>query len=121
MLMLLLVAAIDFGRAFKYGLQLNDAAFQGARTAGLNRAPLAAIRSAVRADLPPEVVLSDSDINVTPALLTAGSTVTVTVSWQYQPMLPLTRLGGSLPFVGAVVAFMPGGSPLVGSGSTIVR
>ena len=119
-MLLMLVGVVDFARAFKYGLQLHDAAFQGARVAG-GLPTDAAVRAAVRLDLPAVVVLADSDIAITPTARTSGSPVTVTVTWQYPPLLPITRVGGKLPFVGNISGFLPGGSPMIGSGSTTVR
>jgi Flp pilus assembly protein TadG len=120
-LMLLMVAVIDFGRAFKYSLQLHDAAFQGARAAGIVRATDAEVRAAIRVDLPVEVDVPDSDITITPGSRLSGTTVTVTVRWQYQPLIPLSRTNAQLPLIGNVVAALPLGSPLVGTGATVVR
>jgi len=120
-IILLVVGVLDFARAYKYGLQLNDAAFQGARTASdpaaadtgppclVSSLHPCAIRSAVRSDLPSDVVVADSDITISPSGRVTGNTVTVTVSWQYTPLLPFSSV------------FFPTGVPLVGTGAMVTR
>ncbi len=109
MILFMLVGVVDFSRAYRYILQLNDAAFQGARTGSVPTVTDAAIRTAVRADLPSDVVLADSDIVISPSTRTTGSTITVTVSWQYTSIVPLTNL------------FLPSGVTIQGSGANTVR
>ena len=41
--------------------------------------------------------------------------------WQYQTLVPLSRTGGALPFIGQVAALLPGGSPITMTGATVVR
>lgn len=108
-LLLLLVAVIDVGRAFRYSLLLNDAAFQGARLAGDPAATLQAVRGAVRADLPSDVVVADGDIGVTPQVRREGETVKVAVAWPYVPIMP-----------GSAWLF-PTGVRLQAEGATVVR
>lgn len=110
LLLLMLVGVVDFSRAFGYALQLNDAAFQGARLAALDpTATNADIEAAVRNDLAAQEVASNATITVAPALRTSGQAVTVTVSWAYGPLMPLSEV------------FLRSGVPLSGSGVTIVR
>ncbi len=107
--LLMLVAVVDFGRALRYGIALNDAAFQGARVGANATATAASIRTTVRADLPSEVIVPDADITINPANRSAGSTVTVTVRWTFPPIMPATRV------------FAPSGIVMLGAGSTAVQ
>lgn len=106
---LLLIGGFDFARAYKYGLALNDAAFQGARLGSNPITTNGAIRNAVRADLPGELQPTDAQITITPAARFSGNTIRVEVVWTYAPLFP-----GSAPF-------FPSGVPLRGIGSTVVR
>jgi Flp pilus assembly protein TadG len=97
LLVVLLFAIADFGRAFQTWITLTNAAREGARL-GATGADAPSIRDRVRATAP-GITLPDSNIPVTNAQGTTGTSVVVGVNYNLTLITPLgslvALLGGS--------------------------
>jgi Flp pilus assembly protein TadG len=90
LLVLLVVAIFEFGRAYHAQIALTAAAREGARVMAVTNRSADAI-SATRAAAP-TLALSDGQIEVNPSSCSAGSNVTVRVTY---PLSMITGLLGS--------------------------
>lgn len=95
LLLVLLFAIADFGRAFQTWITLTNAAREGARL-GATGADAAAIRNRVRATAP-GLNLPDQNIQVTNAQGATGESVTVRVNFTLNLITPL---GSLMRFIG---------------------
>lgn len=86
-LLILVIAFLDLGRAVYTQSVLANAAREGTRTAVIRTNSVGAIRAAVKANAI-GVTVSDSDITIDPESRTAGRPVSVSVTTRFYAITP---------------------------------
>ena len=87
-MLLVCLGIVDFARIYYLDVVAINAARSGARVAADRSTTATQIRSAVKTDATP-VVVSDSNILISPITRSIGSDVTVTVQYSFVPITPL--------------------------------
>ncbi|WP_432393624.1 TadE/TadG family type IV pilus assembly protein [Pseudarthrobacter sp. L19] len=104
-LVMLLLGIMEFGRAYNVQVSLSSAAREGVRVMAINNNPSAARTAVKNAATQLQPALTDANITVAPSQCTAGSQVTVTISYTLSTM---TGIAGPFPMSGKGVMLCGG-------------
>ena len=106
LLVLLIMGLIEFSLLFNTQISLTNAAREGARVMAIHNDPALAKSATISAATSVQPAVSTGNITVSPSTCTAGSTVTVTIS--YNATLLTGYFGITLPLKGKGVMLCGG-------------
>ncbi|MCU1596379.1 MAG: TadE family protein [Glaciihabitans sp.] len=106
LLVLLIMGLIEFSLLFNTQISLTNAAREGARVMAIHNDPALAKSATISAAASVQPAVSTGNITVSPSTCTAGSTVTVTIS--YNATLLTGYFGITLPLKGKGVMLCGG-------------
>lgn len=104
-LIMILLGIMEFGRAYNVQVSLSSAAREGVRVMAINNNPAAARTAVKNAATQLQPALTDANVTVSPSACTAGSQVTVTISYTLSTM---TGIAGPFPMSGKGVMLCGG-------------